>query len=210
MYYYHQEESMLIYFHRMLTSIVGSKAVGWTLWLACCRSDMSKACSSNEKAKTSSFTAPSLPTPADDVSKHCLWWRSWGPTTNFRCPGIPGGWSPNHQPHPCHPPWSAVSIRISSVPSWGQVKRSTSEAAQILVNQGKASTPKNHFLATLTELALRVFCFVPSALAQDTYWAYVLEPPLFHPAMWDSEEIKLVTNDSSLMGGEASSSYTLT
>lgn len=52
---------------------------------------------------------------------------------------------------------------------------------------------------------LKAFCFFFYTLAHDTFWALDPEPTLFHPAKWDYEEIRLVSNDSSLLGRSGSS-----
>lgn len=57
-------------------------------------------------------------------------------------------------------------------------------------------------------LTLQVFSLFPCTLAQETYWGYVPEAPLFHPATWDSEDIKIVSNNSFLLGGECLVLYT--
>lgn len=52
---------------------------------------------------------------------------------------------------------------------------------------------------------LKAFCFFFYTLAHDTFWALDPEPTLFHPAKWDYKEIRLVSNDSSLLRRRGSS-----
>lgn len=59
----------------------------------------------------------------------------------------------------------------------------------------------NFFFSMMTLLSIQVlFSLVALCKAQERHCTYVPEPPLFHPAIWDYEEVKVVVNDSKLMG----------
>lgn len=47
----------------------------------------------------------------------------------------------------------------------------------------------------------------PYAAAQDSYWAYLLDPPLFHEATWEFGLIKVTINNTAWLGGESSSYF---
>ena len=109
-----------------------------------------------------------------------------------------------HQPQPNKRTRISASNCQSQIPSWGQIKHLTRSGTQILLSQGKPLTPENLFVAMLALLTIQASCSLPNAYAQESYWAYVPDPPLFHPATWDYEEVKVVTNNSLAMGGEGS------
>lgn len=50
-------------------------------------------------------------------------------------------------------------------------------------------------MALLSVQVLFLLCKAPAR-----HWTYVPEPRLFHPAVWGYEEVKVVVNDSKLMG----------
>ena len=37
--------------------------------------------------------------------------------------------------------------------------------------------------------------------ANQSYWAYMPNPPLFHPTPWGEQHLKVYTNNSDLLGG---------
>ncbi|XP_029418330.1 uncharacterized protein LOC115070005 [Nannospalax galili] len=49
----------------------------------------------------------------------------------------------------------------------------------------------------------------PVATANDAYWAFLPEPPMFHIATWERASVKVTTNDTLLMGGESNAYLTI-
>lgn len=73
-------------------------------------------------------------------------------------------------------------------------------------NTGKPSSIENMFFAMLAIIAIQVY---PASTA--SFGAYVPHPPLLHPVGWgDDVNIRMMTNDTGLMGGHASFSSHLT
>ena len=68
------------------------------------------------------------------------------------------------------------------------------------MNQGKAQPPENLFVVMSAVATLQILCLIPCAHAQEPYWAFVPDPPLFHPVTRNYEKVKLVTNGSLFMG----------
>lgn len=98
-------------------------------------------------------------------------------------------------------PQQAQSTKKASFPTWGQIKKLTSEAETLVSARGHQPTPEALFLAMLALLS----CQVPFANANFSYWAYFPDPPLLHLASWGSQNIKVFTNNSDLMGGISNS-----
>ena len=66
-------------------------------------------------------------------------------------------------------------------------------------NTGKPSSVENRFLAMLSVVAMQVY---PASAA--LFWADVPHPPVLHPVGWgDDVNIRVMTNDTGLMGGHA-------
>lgn len=85
--------------------------------------------------------------------------------------------------------------------SWGQIVYLIKFGTQTLLSQ-RNFTSKNFFMTMFTLITIQLLCLLPCTYAQKPYWAYVHDPPLLHPATWNFKEIKVVSDDSQLMGGE--------
>ena len=98
----------------------------------------------------------------------------------------------------------AYSTRYSPFPTWGQLKRLTSEADRMVTNSGKAKTPELVFLAMLALLTSQVMPIQTLEAHSDSekaYWTYFPNPPLLHPSSWSRSNIKIFTSHPELMGG---------
>nr|XP_012321074.2 periphilin-1 isoform X9 [Aotus nancymaae] len=76
--------------------------------------------------------------------------------------------------------------------TWGVLKKTTQEAEQILLRTQTPCTPDNLFLAMLSVIhcnSCKVLTFLILSLCLQPvpatlYWAYLLDPPFFHPVTW--------------------------
>lgn len=71
----------------------------------------------------------------------------------------------------------------------------------------KPVTPETVFIAILALLTVQVSSapLPMNNLINNTYWAYVPSPPLFHLASWDGEEIQVSSRYFEIMGGDSNS-----
>ncbi|XP_076982864.1 endogenous retrovirus group K member 21 Env polyprotein-like [Tamandua tetradactyla] len=95
----------------------------------------------------------------------------------------------------------AQSTRQASLPTWGQIKKLTADAERVVLITGKTPTPIHLFLAIIALLS----CQVSGSSVNKSYWAYIPNPPLFHPTAWGDKNLKVFTNNTNLMGGLPSS-----
>ena len=90
-----------------------------------------------------------------------------------------------------------LTLILRAVPTWSQLERLTKEAKALVTAQHKPLKPEFIFLAILSLIAAQTV-----AVSGESYWAYIPKPPLIHPVGWlDSDYIKVLTNDTDLLGG---------
>ncbi|KAK1335275.1 hypothetical protein QTO34_004860 [Cnephaeus nilssonii] len=89
----------------------------------------------------------------------------------------------------------AKTTREASVPTWGQLKKLTTDAQQVVKEQGVQVTPSNLFLAMMALVSCQV-----SMAAAETYWTYVPDPPVVNPATWTGESVPVFTNNTNVVG----------
>ena len=75
-------------------------------------------------------------------------------------------------------------------PTWGELKKLTNEREKLIKEQGQPLTSATLFLAMLSVVTTTVG-------ANHTYWAYVPNPPLLGPFMWEDSSVPIFINDSS-------------
>ena len=66
-----------------------------------------------------------------------------------------------------------ASLHTATLPTFGQIKKLTTDAREVVAISGEPITPVTLFLAMIALLSLQV----PYAQAQKSYWAYVPNPP---------------------------------
>nr|XP_045012935.1 endogenous retrovirus group K member 25 Env polyprotein-like [Jaculus jaculus] len=109
---------------------------------------------------------------------------------------------------PCVP--RSAATRSGVMPSWGQLKALAEGAHSLVAAAHLLPSAPNLFVAMLSLLAAEIWCLslFPVVAADMSYWAYLPDPPMFHPASWDFGPIKVTTNNTDLLGGESNSYLT--
>ena len=83
------------------------------------------------------------------------------------------------------------------VPTWGQLKHLTQQVEKLIEMGRHEATPMVIFVAMLAVLA----CQLRSSSAEKIHWAYLPNPPSFQPVDWMNEPIRVLVNDTHLLGG---------
>ena len=78
--------------------------------------------------------------------------------------------------------------------TWGQLKKLTTEREKLAKEQGQPLTSAALFLAMLSVV-------IATVGANHTYWAYVPNPSLLRPIMWEDSSVPVFINDSSWLPG---------
>ena len=86
-------------------------------------------------------------------------------------------------------PKPAPRTKKAKPPTWGQLKKLTIEQEKLVKEQGQPLTLATLFLAMLSVVTTTVG-------ANHTYWAYVPNPPLLRPIMWEDSSFPIFINDS--------------
>lgn len=73
------------------------------------------------------------------------------------------------------------------LPSWGQIKKLSSEGQKILVRTGKTLNAENLFLAMCALLTV-------SSSEAVSYWAYIPNPPVFEPVTWGDSDVLIFSS----------------
>lgn len=107
-----------------------------------------------------------------------------------------------HPPRYSHQPY-ARSTRSAFPPTWGQVKALCHSARRSVLTQGVALTPETLLLAMLAIISCQVL-----GASATAYWSYLPDPPILHPTPWDTKGIKVVINNTDLLGGQSNSYIT--
>lgn len=97
------------------------------------------------------------------------------------------------------------STRNNKPPTWGQIKQLSHQAHHLLNSQGTACTPETRFVAMLAVLACQTSLTTAATSTSGTYWAYFPDPPFLQFTSWGKQNVKIFTNNTPLMGGEADS-----
>lgn len=87
-----------------------------------------------------------------------------------------------------------------ALPTWGQIKKLTQQAEKMVRDTQQQVTPQHVFLAMIALLSFQA----PGANAA-VHWAYVPDPPMFHPISWGLKSVPVYTNSTWAMGGVSSS-----
>lgn len=80
---------------------------------------------------------------------------------------------PALQAHQCCLSWATW---MANPPTWGQLKRLTQKAEEMLMQQQVTKSPQTLFVAMLAIISCQVVLG-----NTDNYWAYVPDPPLLRP-----------------------------
>ena len=87
---------------------------------------------------------------------------------------------------------------VVKMPTWGQIKKLTQKAEEVLHNEQLPFTPDNMAVTMVALLTVAVsipLCHTEPATS-FTYWAYVPNPLLIRPAEWDDDSVPVYTNGS--------------
>ncbi|KAM9678439.1 uncharacterized protein ACIGJ3_006832 [Trichechus inunguis] len=89
--------------------------------------------------------------------------------------------------------WLSLAVPVA----WGGLEASFSRAEETFLTTGTL------FTFTKSQVYIFVFLFqILTASASTTYWAHVINPPVFHPVTWEEPEPPLSSNDTSVTGGQ--------
>ena len=95
----------------------------------------------------------------------------------------------------------AQSTQQASLPTWGQIKALCRQAQGIATLQGSSVSPEKVFIAMLALLS----CQVSAAPIPTKYWAFLPDPPTFQVVTWNSDPIRVSTDQPRLLGGSYTS-----
>ena len=95
----------------------------------------------------------------------------------------------------------AQSTQLASIPTWGQIKALCRQAQGIVSLQGSSVSPEKVFIDMLALLS----CHVSAAPIPTKYWAFLPDPPNFQVVTWNSDPIRVNTDQSRLLGGSYTS-----
>ena len=93
----------------------------------------------------------------------------------------------------------------ASIPTWGQIKMLCHQAQGIASLQGSPTSPEKVFIAMLALLSCQVSTSSPTP---EKYWAYFPDPPTFQVVTWNSDLLRVHTNQPQLLEGSYTSHTT--
>ena len=109
---------------------------------------------------------------------------------------------PDPLPHKRRSGRLTQATRNASIPTWGQIKTLCHQARGITSLQGSPTSPEKMFIAMLALLSCQVSASSPTP---EKYWAYFPDPPTFQVVTWNSDPLRVHTNQPQLLGGSYTS-----
>ena len=109
---------------------------------------------------------------------------------------------PHSLPRRRPPGRPAHTTQQASIPTWGQIKMLCHQAHMISSPQGSSTSLERVFIAMLALLSCQVSASSP---APENYWAYFPNPLTFQVVTWNSDPIRVHTNQPHLLGGSYAS-----
>ena len=109
---------------------------------------------------------------------------------------------PNSLPHRSPPGRPTRATQQASIPTWGQIKMLCHQLQGIASPKGSPASPERVFIAMLALLSCQVSASSP---APKKYWAYFPDPLTFQVVTWNSDPIRVHTNQPQLLGGSYAS-----
>lgn len=104
------------------------------------------------------------------------------------------------------------SYRDVPLPSWNHLCRLSTEASDLVQQQGHSRNPVTLFLAMIAILTCEQATAFPvphsPPSTHQTLWAYVPDPPVLRPVTWDDPAFPVYINDTSIFGFPSSSHIT--
>lgn len=100
---------------------------------------------------------------------------------------------------PGRPAWTTQQ---ASIPTWGQIKSLCHQAQGIASLQGSSASPERVFIAMLALLSCQASA---TSSTSEKYWAYFPGPLTFQVVTWNSDPIRVNTDQPHLLGGSYSS-----
>ena len=107
--------------------------------------------------------------------------------------------TPRHRRPPGRP---ARATQQACIPTWGQIKSLCHQIQGIASLQGSSASPEGVFIAMLALLSCQASA-TPSP--SEEYWAYFPDPPTFQVVTWNSDPIRVNTDQPHLLGGSYTS-----